>query len=53
MKTKRIFYNQQSISVYNEEGDLLGGLLLLYDLTRERELDQLRNDMINIIVHEL
>jgi len=50
---KAYFYNQQSISVYNEEGDLLGGLLLLYDLTRERELDQLRNDMINIIVHEL
>jgi signal transduction histidine kinase len=46
-------YDQQRVSVLNEEGALVGGLLILYDLTRERELDQLRNDMINIIVHEL
>ncbi|MCC5924963.1 MAG: HAMP domain-containing histidine kinase [Bacteroidetes bacterium] len=50
---KVYFYNQQRVSVFNEEGSLAGGLLILYDLTRERELDQLRNDMINIIVHEL
>lgn len=50
---KSYTYNLQRVLVYNEEGGLSGGMLILYDLTRERELDQLRNDMINIIIHEL
>jgi signal transduction histidine kinase len=46
-------YNVQALELYNESGEALGGQLMLYDLTKERALDRLRNDMVNIIVHEL
>ena len=46
-------YNVQILELYNESREPLGGQLMLYDLTKERALDRLRNDMVNIIVHEL
>jgi signal transduction histidine kinase/PAS domain-containing protein len=46
-------YNVQALELFNENGVALGGQLMLYDLTKERALDRLRNDMVNIIVHEL
>lgn len=50
---KEYYFTAQVMRLYNENGDSLGGQLMLYDLTNERELDRKRNEMINIIVHEL
>lgn len=47
------FFSVQKATVLDEAGQCIGGQIMMYDLTRERELDQRRNDMINIIVHEL
>lgn len=47
------FFSVQKAAVFDEQGRCTGGQLMMYDLTRERELDRRRNDMINIIVHEL
>ncbi|MCC5932819.1 MAG: HAMP domain-containing histidine kinase [Candidatus Cyclonatronum sp.] len=50
---KEYYFTAQVLRLYNEKGDALGGQFMLYDLTSERELDRKRNEMINIIVHEL
>lgn len=47
------FFKVQKATVLDEQGECMGGQLMMYDLTQERELDRRRNDMINIIVHEL
>lgn len=47
------YYDLQQIELFNDTGERIGGQLILYDLTNERQIDRLRNDMINIIVHEL
>lgn len=47
------FFDLQQVELFNEDSERIGGQLILYDLTSERELDRLRNDMVNIIVHEL
>ncbi|AXJ01772.1 His Kinase A (phospho-acceptor) domain-containing protein [Cyclonatronum proteinivorum] len=50
---KEYYFTAQVLRLFNEKGDPLGGQFMLYDLTDERELDRKRNEMINIIVHEL
>lgn len=50
---KEYYFTAQVLRLFNEKGDSLGGQFMLYDLTNERELDRKRNEMINIIVHEL
>lgn len=50
---KEYYFTAQVLRLFNEKGDNLGGQFMLYDLTSERELDRKRNEMINIIVHEL
>jgi signal transduction histidine kinase len=34
-------------------GESIGSLVILHDLTDDRKVDQMRNDMINVIVHEM
>jgi signal transduction histidine kinase len=34
-------------------GGPIGSLVILHDLTEDRKIDQMRNDMINVIVHEM
>ncbi|MCH8568699.1 MAG: HAMP domain-containing histidine kinase [Balneolales bacterium] len=49
---KVYYYHMQQVELLNEQLQVLGGQILLFDLTRERELDKHRNEMISIIVHE-
>ncbi len=47
------YYDFQHLTIEDEEKQEQGSLFILHDKTEERILDQKRNEMINIIVHEL
>lgn len=47
------YYQYQYISIFNESDRQIGAYVIIHDITENRILDVKRNDMINIIVHEL
>jgi K+-sensing histidine kinase KdpD len=48
-----IYIKREVIPVRGEESEPLGMLLVFYDETEERELTQMRDDLSNMIVHDL
>jgi signal transduction histidine kinase len=51
---EHIYYFELHLNeITDQDQNHLGGLLLLNDITRSREIDKMRTEMINIIVHEL
>lgn len=48
-----LFFDLQSVTILNDKKESIGSLLLFLDLTKERMMDRKRNEMINIIVHQL
>lgn len=50
---KSDYYDFQYVSIINKEGDEEAALIILHDKTEDRLNDIKRNDMINIIAHEL
>lgn len=51
---EHIYYFELHLNeITDQKTNHLGGLLLLNDITRSREIDKMRTEMINIIVHEL
>ncbi len=50
---KSYVFDLHVVEVFKENDERLSGLLLMYDLTQEREADRIRNEMIGIIAHEL
>jgi len=51
---EQIYYFELHLNeITDQDKNHLGGLLLLNDITRSREIDKMRTEMINIIVHEL
>lgn len=54
ISVEKVYHFELHLSdIYDENRKHLGGLLLLNDVTRSRELEKVRTEMINIIVHEL
>jgi len=49
---KFYYFNLQNVS-FTSENSLAGSLLFLHDMTNDRILEQTKNDMMNIVVHEL
>ena len=47
------YYDYQYVSFEDEEEKPQGALVILHDKTKDRIVDMKRNDMINIIIHEL
>ena len=47
------YYDYQHVSFEDEERKPQGALVILHDKTKDRIVDMKRNDMINIIIHEL
>lgn len=47
------YYEYQHLSILDEDSKMIGSYLIIHDKTEERLLDVKRNDMINVIVHEL
>lgn len=47
------FYDYQFLTIIDEQDKEQGALVILHDKTEDRLLDNKRNEMINIIVHEL
>jgi len=47
------YYVSQQLSILNEDSKVIGSYLIIHDKTEDRLLDIKRNDMINVIVHEL
>lgn len=47
------YYDYQYVSFEDEEEKPQGALVILHDKTKDRVVDMKRNDMINIIIHEL
>jgi signal transduction histidine kinase len=50
---KMYYYEMHLTDITDHQHNHLGGLLLLNDMTRSREIEKMRTEMINIIVHEL
>ena len=50
---KKYFYDFQYVTIIDKDGDKQAALIILHDKTEDRLNDIKRNDMINIIVHEL
>lgn len=50
---KKYFFDTHVVEIMNEQNDRMGGQLMMYDLSHEREIDKLRNEMIHTIAHEL
>lgn len=46
-------YRVQTVALYNSEKVLMGSFIILHDLTQERELEKVKAETMNIIVHEL
>lgn len=45
--------DETSIPVINHEGDMIGRLVILRDTTREAEMESYRQEMSNMLVHDL
>lgn len=50
---KKYFFDTHIVEILNEQNERIGGQLMMYDLSHERELDKIRNEMIHTIAHEL
>jgi signal transduction histidine kinase/HAMP domain-containing protein len=46
-------YRAQTVALYTAEKTLVGSFIILHDLTQERELEKIKAETMNIIVHEL
>ncbi len=46
-------YRVQTVALYSSDGVLMGSFIILHDLTQERELEKIKAETMNIIVHEL
>jgi signal transduction histidine kinase/HAMP domain-containing protein len=46
-------YRVQTVALYSSEKILMGSFIILHDLTQERELEKIKSETMNIIVHEL
>ncbi|MCS7013713.1 MAG: ATP-binding protein [Chloroherpetonaceae bacterium] len=46
-------YRAQAVALYSQEKILLGSFIILHDLTQERELEKIKEETLNIVVHEL
>lgn len=47
------YYDFQDVTILDDQNNPRGSLVVFHDVTQERKLDKKRNEMINIIVHEL
>ena len=47
------YYDYQYLSILDENEEQQGAYVIIHDKTEDRLLDMKRNDMINVIVHEL
>ncbi|PJF40334.1 MAG: hypothetical protein CUN55_12865, partial [Phototrophicales bacterium] len=47
------FINRRDVAVYAQDGRIIGWLMVFEDVTEERELQQNRQDLSNMIVHDL
>ncbi|MFC1725042.1 ATP-binding protein [candidate division KSB1 bacterium] len=50
---KQLIYDANVATILGEEGDFQGLLMVLRDVTRERELDNLKKEFISNVSHEL
>ncbi len=46
-------YRTQTLALYTSDKVLMGSFIILHDLTQERELEKIKAETMNIIVHEL
>jgi signal transduction histidine kinase len=46
-------YRTQTIALFTSDKVLMGSFIILHDLTQERELEKIKAETMNIIVHEL
>lgn len=53
-ETRRgLFLNLHHWPVYSERNELLGALFLLRDVTEQQALEQMRDELLNMIVHDM
>ncbi|MDW8437144.1 MAG: ATP-binding protein [Chloroherpetonaceae bacterium] len=46
-------YRVQTVALRSQEKQLIGSFIILHDLTQERELERIKAETMNIVVHEL
>jgi PAS domain S-box-containing protein len=53
LKPRKIYIKTQTSTVQNEQGETIGFIKVLHDITRDRELDEIKSDFISIASHQL
>jgi signal transduction histidine kinase len=53
LPTGQRVFSRRTAPVTNSDGDLLGHLVVLREITRERETERLREDLFGLVSHEL
>ena len=49
----RVFLRADTAPVLNEEGEIIGTVTVLHDITHEKELNQMKSDFLTMVSHEL
>lgn len=52
-ETHQYVFACEKVSLLTPKNAKAGGMVFLHDLTEDRKMDQMRNEMINLIIHEL
>lgn len=50
---KDIFLQARAARVINDRGDLIGIVTILRDITREKEIDRMKTELVSMVAHEL
>lgn len=53
LKPRKLFIKTQTTTVENDQGQIIGFIKVLHDITRDRELDEIKSDFISIASHQL
>ncbi|PIX25969.1 MAG: hypothetical protein COZ68_02560 [Deltaproteobacteria bacterium CG_4_8_14_3_um_filter_43_13] len=49
----RVFLRADTAPVLNEDGEIMGSVTVLHDITQEKELNQMKSDFLTMVSHEL
>lgn len=49
----KVFLRADTATVLNDEGEIMGSVTVLHDITQEKQLNQMKSDFVTMVSHEL